>query len=36
MIEVFNMMVYKGIIGKKLAKIVLFNFNKPEIYSINI
>jgi len=31
MTEVFNMMVYKGIIGKKLAKIVLFNFKKQKI-----
>jgi hypothetical protein len=31
MSEVFNMMVHKGIIGKKLAKIVLFNFKKQKI-----
>ncbi len=36
MTEVFNMMVYKGIIGKKLAKIVSFNFKKQKIYPINI
>lgn len=34
--EVFNTMVYKGIINNKLAKIVLFNFNKQKIYPINI
>ncbi len=36
MTEVFNMMVYKGIIEKKLAEIVLFNLNKQEIYPINL